>query len=160
MEESFQKERAGPMATEERMWSWIVNEGDQLVDIKYHEKRRARHTSSCNLLIGYMEGKDNQWTARTCGLLDSCLRLLLSFMDFDDSFPHLTCYSNIEESCPLTGEECRGQGGHPDFLSSKNPSAGYSLIIMEARDLLCGPVQDHICVCSVDKWLGRRLQIL
>lgn len=55
---TFQKGLAAFTATEERIWSPIVNKEGERVDRKNGGEGRARYTSTSNLLLGYMEWKN------------------------------------------------------------------------------------------------------
>lgn len=57
-------------AWDTRLWSPIVNKGDECVNQKDCEEGSVRYISSSRLIFGYMEEKDIVWTARRRGVLD------------------------------------------------------------------------------------------
>lgn len=57
----FQKDRAVSTATPKRMWSPIVNKGDEYIYKKGGEEVWLKYKSTSSLLTGYKEDRDNVW---------------------------------------------------------------------------------------------------
>lgn len=73
MQRTFQKNRAASTAMEKKIWSPIVNSGDECQDRKVFKEGRMRYTSMSHLLIGHLECVDSEKpcsTALVFGMAD------------------------------------------------------------------------------------------
>lgn len=83
MQGTFQEERPASIVTKKRIWSPMVNKGDECVDMKDREEERGRSKSTSNLLIAYMEEVDNSWTSKRRAALDLWSGWLACLRDLD-----------------------------------------------------------------------------